>query len=156
MEKGNNREIIIIANRIRSLHNVGSVFRTADAIGTTKIYLIGKMATPQNQPKLAKTALGAEKTVAWEHSHRILPILKKLKQDDYEITALELNKNKSIDFRTWNPSKKVAIILGNEISGISLKIQQHCDQVVHLPMLGQKKSLNVSVALGAIAYYLLQ
>ena len=156
MEKVNKREIIVIANRIRSLHNVGSIFRTADAIGTTKVYLIGQMATPKNQPKLAKTALGAEKTVSWEHSHRILPVLEKLKQDGYKIIALELNKNKSVDFRTWNPSKKVAIILGNEVSGISLKIQQHCDHVIHLPMLGQKKSLNVSVAFGAIAYYLLQ
>jgi len=150
------KEIVVIANRIRSLHNVGSIFRTADAIGVKKIYLIGKMATPKNQPKLSKTALSAEKTVDWEHSNRISPILEKLKNDGFEIVALELNKNKSVDFRAWNRKEKVAIILGNEVSGISLKIQNQCDKVVHLPMLGKKKSLNVSVSFGAIAYYLLQ
>ena len=153
MEK---REIIVIINRVRSLHNVGSVFRTADAIGAKKIYLIGKMATPKNQPKLAKTALGAEKTVDWKHSNRVSPILEKLKSDEFEIVALELNKKKSVDFRNWHPTNKIAIILGNEISGIPLKTQQQCDKIIHLPMLGKKKSLNVSVAFGAIGYYLLQ
>jgi len=153
MEK---REIIIIANRIRSLHNVGSIFRTSDALGIAKLYLVGRMATPKNQPRLAKTSLGAENTVLWEHVHQLKPLIKKLQNEGFEVIALELNKRKSLDFRSWSPKQKVAVILGNEVAGISSTIQSHCDQVIHLPMLGKKNSLNVSVAYGAIGYYLLQ
>lgn len=149
------QNIVVIANQIRSVLNVGSIFRTCDAIGATKLYLIGRMATPQNQPRVAKTALGAEKTVSWEYSYQLAPVIKRLKIEGYEIIGLELKKGKSIPYTRLTPKKKCAIILGNEVTGLSNKTMSLCDKVVHLPMLGKKGSLNVSVAFGAIAYYIL-
>ena len=147
-------KIIIIANQIRSLYNIGSIFRTCDAIGAEKLYLSGYTATPKSQPiRLAKTALGAEKAVPWEKILTIAPTLKKLKTLGYKIIGLELNKRKSIDYRAWKPTNKTVLILGNEVTGIPPRLQKQCDKIVHLPMLGVKNSLNVSVAFGAIAYY---
>jgi 23S rRNA (guanosine2251-2'-O)-methyltransferase len=148
--------IIVIAHRIRSLYNVGSFFRTCDAIGAEKIYLSGYTASPKDQPiRLAKTALGAEQTVDWEKVKTLPPLIKKLKTKGYEIIALEETKGQSIDYRKWSPSDKVAIILGNEVKGISKVIRDKCNKVIELPMLGKKKSLNVSVSLGAIGFYIL-
>jgi len=148
------REIIVICDKIRSAYNVGSIFRTADALAVSKLYLIGYTPTPKNQPKVGKTALGAEKSVPWEHVFQLKRLIDKLKAEGYEIAALELNKRRSVDFREWKPSAKVVIILGNEKNGVSAKTQKLCDKVVHLPMLGKKNSLNVGVAFGAIGYYL--
>lgn len=149
-------KIIVIANRIRSLYNVGAIFRTCDAIGAEKLYLAGYTATPKSQPiRLAKTALGAEHTVNWEHIKTLLPTIKKLRSEGYEIIGLEERKGQSLDYRKWKPSKKTCIILGNEVTGISPNIARQCDRLIELPMLGQKKSLNVTVAFGGITYYIL-
>ncbi|MBU1132499.1 TrmH family RNA methyltransferase [Patescibacteria group bacterium] len=150
------RKIIVVANKIRSAYNIGSIFRTADAIGAEKLFLAGYSPTPKNQPKVGKTALGAEKKVDWEHIFNLKPTIEEYKRAGYEIIALELNKRKSIDYRRWKPKNKVLIILGNEKTGILPGIQKQCDKIIHLPMLGQKNSLNVSVAFGAIGYYCLQ
>lgn len=148
--------IVIIADNIRSLYNVGSIFRICDAIGAEKLILVGLTATPKTQPiRLAKTSLGAENSVVWEKVTTVSLAIKRLKKAGYEIIGLELNENKSIDYRSWNPSEKVAIILGNEVKGLSLSVQRQCDKVIHLPMLGQKNSLNVTTAFSAIAYYIL-
>ncbi len=152
----NKRNIIVVANRVRSLYNVGSFFRTCAGIGAEKIYLVGYTATPKTQPiRLAKTALGAEETIVWEHSKTITPIIKKLKKSGYEIIGLEERRGVSLDYRAWKPKDKVVIILGNEVKGLSPSILNQCDKVVHLPMLGKKKSLNVAVSFGAIGYYIL-
>lgn len=149
--------LIVIAHNIRSLYNVGAIFRTADALGVEKIYLTGYTATPQKQPRrLAKTALGAEATVHWEKTFNPRSIIKKLKMEKYEIIGLEYKKEVSRNFYEWKPKKKMVIILGNEKRGLSNAIMKACDKVVHLPMLGEKNSLNVSVAFGAIGYYILQ
>lgn len=149
-------KIIVIANRIRSLYNVGAIFRTCDAIGAEKLYLAGYTATPDNQPiRLAKTALGAEHTVDWEHIKTLAPTIQKLKDNGYEIIGLEERRGQSVDFCKWQPSNKVCIILGNEVKGISPNIAQKCDKLIELPMKGIKKSLNVTVAFGGIAYYIL-
>jgi 23S rRNA (guanosine2251-2'-O)-methyltransferase len=151
-----NTKIIVIANRIRSLYNVGAFFRTCDAIGVEKLYLAGYTATPDSQPiRLAKTSLGAEHTVDWEHIKTLAPTLKKLKKQGYEIIGLEERKGQSLDYRKWQPKNKVVIVLGNEIAGISPNIAKQCDKLIELPMQGIKKSLNVSVAFGALAYYIL-
>ncbi|NQT49566.1 TrmH family RNA methyltransferase [Candidatus Kuenenbacteria bacterium] len=148
--------LIIVANRIRSLYNVGSIFRTCDAVGVEKLYLAGYTASPKDKPiQLAKTALGAEQTVPWEKISTVAPIIKKHKKLGYQIIGLEEVKNKSIDYRKFQPSAKIVLILGNEVKGISPGIQNQCDQLVSLPMLGKKKSLNVTVALGAIVYHIL-
>ena len=153
MQKPN---IIVIANRIRSLYNVGSIFRTCDAIGAEKLYLAGYTASPKEQPiRLNKTALGAEETVAWEKIKTLAPTIKKLKTEGYEIIAVEEVRGKSLDYRQWKPKNKVALILGNEVTGLTPAILKQCDKIISLPMNGKKKSLNVSVAFGSIAYYIL-
>ncbi|MBT5337877.1 TrmH family RNA methyltransferase [Candidatus Falkowbacteria bacterium] len=148
--------IIVIANKIRSLYNVGSIFRTCDAIGAEKLYLAGYTASPNEKPiQLAKTALGADLTVPWEKIKTLAPTIKKYKSLGYEIIGLEEVKNKSLDYRKWQPKNKVVIILGNEVTGIPSNIQKQCDKIISLPMLGIKKSLNVTVALGGLLYYIL-
>ncbi len=156
MQKPNNYQIVVIAHKIRSLYNVGSIFRTCDAIGAQKLYLSSYTASPKEQPvRLSKTALGADKTVPWEKTKTISPIIKKYKKLGYEIIALEETKNQSIFYNKWQPTTKILIILGNEVNGISKSTLKMCDKIIQLPMLGQKKSLNVTVAFGAIAYYIL-
>jgi len=151
----NKTQIIVIADKIRSLYNVGSIFRTCDGIGAKKLYLIGYTATPKTKTiQIHKTALGADETVDWEHAKTVGPLINKLKKQGFEIVALEEKEGTSQDYRDWKPGKKVAIILGNEVTGISTQLLKKCDKVVHLPMGGEKKSLNVSVAFGAIGYYL--
>jgi 23S rRNA (guanosine2251-2'-O)-methyltransferase len=152
----NKRQIIVIADKIRSLYNVGSIFRTCDGIGAEKLYLIGYTATPETKPiQVHKTALGADETVDWEHAKTIGPVIKKLKKDGFEIIALEEKEGTSLNYRNWKPKDKVAIILGNEVTGVSTQLLKKCDKIIHLPMEGKKKSLNVSVAFGAIGYYVL-
>lgn len=149
-------KIVVVAHRIRSLYNVGSIFRTCDGIGAEKLYLTGYTATPKTQPiRLHKTALGAEETVPWEFSRNITPVINKLKKQGYKIIGLEEKEGKSKDYRKWQPKGKIAIILGNEINGISDKTLSKCNEIISLPMAGQKVSLNVSVAFGAIAYYII-
>lgn len=156
MQKPNQINIVVIANKIRSLYNVGSIFRTCDAIGAEKLYLASYTASPKEQPvRLPKTALGAELTVPWEKIKTLAPTIKKYKNLGYEIIALEETKNSSIEFTKWNPTEKVVIILGNEVTGLRSSTLKQCDKIVKLPMLGKKKSLNVTVAFGAVAYYIL-
>jgi len=150
------REIIVICDKIRSAYNVGSIFRTADALGVKKLFLVGYTPTPKNQHKVIKTALGAETSVDWAHVFQLKRLIAQLQKENYEIVALEINKRKSIDFREWKPTQKVAIILGNEKTGVATPTQKLCDKVIHLPMLGKKNSLNVGVSFGAIGYYLRQ
>ena len=142
--------LIFVLVSIRSLYNVGALFRTADALGATKVYLTGFTGTPK-QAKLKKTALGAEETVPWEYVKSASTVIKQLKEAHYEIIGLEKTKT-SLDFRTWKPTKKTAILLGNEERGLSPRILKQCDEIVHLSMLGEKESLNVTTAAGAIGY----
>ena len=144
------REIYIIANNIRSRHNVGAIFRSADAFGIKKIYLCG--ITPQpNHARVEKVSLGAEKTVPWEYVKRAADIVKKLKKDGVQIVALEKNRA-SRPLKSLKLKSKVAIILGNEVDGVRGALLKQSDLVGHIPMLGQKESLNVSVAAGIAMY----
>lgn len=146
-----NPELVFVLVSLRSLFNVGALFRTADAVGASKIYLCGYTGTPA-QSKVAKTALGAQDRVAWEKVASASRLIAQLKTDGFEIVALETGE-KSQDFRAWKPKHKTAILLGNEVTGLSPRILSQADLVVHLPMAGIKESLNVAVAGGAIAYY---
>lgn len=161
--------MIVILHNIRSSHNVGSIFRTADAIGVEKIYLCGITPAPIDRygrpdEKIAKTALGAEKYVAWEKTSSIVRLIKKLKNPPagggYKIFAIEQDK-KAIDLFKFSPhsrggarASKIAILLGEETTGIPSKILKLCDKILEIPMKGKKESLNVSVAFGVAGYQL--
>lgn len=150
MKKGS---LIFILVSLRSLYNVGSIFRTADALGVEKIYLTGFTGTPK-QSKVKKTALGAEENIDWEKVASTSKVIETLRSEGYQIIGLE-KTDVSQDFRKWKPTKKTVILLGNEERGLSPRILKQCDKVIHLPMAGVKESLNVSVAAGSIGYYLI-
>ena len=154
------REIFLILHNIRSVHNVGSIFRTAEAAGVSKIYLTGYTPAPidrfgRARKDLAKVALAAEKIVPWQKANDISLEINKLKNEGFEIVALEQAKN-SIDYRKFRPRFPLALILGNEVSGIPKSILKKCDAVIEIPMKGQKESLNVSVAAGIALFRLLE
>jgi tRNA G18 (ribose-2'-O)-methylase SpoU len=152
MDKKENREIYLILPNIRSLHNVGSVFRIADCIGATKIFLCGWTGTPP-APGLVKVALGAEKTIPWEQASQAWRVVDRLKKDGVQIIGLEYTEE-SVDYRELDIQYPCALILGNEVKGVSKTLLKRCDAVMHLPMVGLKESLNVSVACGIAAYHL--
>jgi len=148
--------IIIILDDIRSLHNIGSVFRTADAFLIEKIYLCGITATPPNK-EIHKTALGATETVDWEYSKNITELIEKIKKDSIALYAIEQVEN-AILLNDFIPSKKkrIALIFGNEVFGVSQKAIELCDGTIEIPQLGTKHSLNVSVSAGIVVWDLFQ
>ncbi|MEK7653179.1 MAG: RNA methyltransferase [Patescibacteria group bacterium] len=144
------KELIVICDNIRSLYNVGSIFRTSDALGVTKIFLCGITGKP-GQKGVDKVALGAEKAVAWEHYRHAWRLVEKLKKQGVKIVALEQIK-KSIDIKKFKPKFSLALIVGNEVNGVSPSLLKRADAVVEIPMKGVKESLNVAVAFGIVAY----
>lgn len=147
------RELYVICDNLRSLHNVGSIFRTSDALGVSKIYLCGITGTPQ-QKGVLKVSLGAEKSVSWEHHRAAWRLVEKLKKQGINIVSLELTKG-SENVKLFKPKFPLALVVGNEITGVSPAILKRSDAVVHIPMKGIKESLNVSVAFGIAAYVIM-
>lgn len=145
-------KIYIILNNVRSRFNVGSVFRTADGAGIAKIYLCGITPSPPH-PKIAKVSLGAENFVPYESVKNTWRLLEKLKKQKIKIIAVEQNK-KSIQYKHYKPQFPVAIVMGSETKGLSKAILKRCDDIIEIPMLGKKESLNVATACGIICYYL--
>ncbi len=145
-----NNLFYLICPNIRSLHNVGSIFRTADAAGIDKIFLTGYSGRPPN-PKIEKVALGATKSMVWEYCWQTWRIIEDLKKKGFTVVGLEQTK-KSIDYEKFKPKFPVALVIGNEVTGISKNILKRCDKIIHLPMSGEKESLNVAVALGIAVY----
>lgn len=140
----------LILPDIRSCHNVGAMFRTADACGVDQIYLTGYTATPP-KPQIDKVSLGAEKWVKWKHCVDAERLIRRLKKQGIKIVALEkTDESKDIDAVTFE--FPLALIVGNEVDGVKPKILTLCDEVVHIPMQGKKESLNVSVAAGIGMY----
>lgn len=155
----NTHEVVLILDNIRSSENVGAIFRTADAVGVSKIYLCGVTPAPLDRfgrvvSKIAKSALGAEKTLAWESLASTARAISKLKKEGYEVVALEQSP-KSIPYRTYKPKKKYALILGNEVDGVEKSTLEKVDVIIEIPMKGEKESLNVSVSAG-IALFQIQ
>ncbi len=155
MKELKNGNCIILPN-IRSSFNVGSIFRTADAVGISKIYLVGYTPCPLDKferpnKEIAKTALGAEKTIKWEHVDDIFLLLEKLKKDSVQIIAIEQAEN-SVDYKKVKLKEKNAFLFGSEVGGVSGEILQKCDVVAEIPMLGEKESLNVSVSAGVAMF----
>jgi len=154
------KEFIAVLDNIRSLLNVGSIFRTAEAIGFKKIYLGGITPAPDtlhHKKIIHKTALGAEEFLNWEKKRQTLKILQQLKKEGYYLIALELHPQ-SINIAKLKklPKKydKIALIVGNEVKGVNKKYLQLCDKIVEIPLSGKKESLNVSVAFGIGAFWL--
>lgn len=150
------KETAILLHNIRSTHNVGSIFRTADAVGVDKIYISGYTPTPIDKfgrfrKDIAKVALGAEKNVGWEQIDDSKKIIKKLKKENYQIIGLEQAKN-SVDYKKVKTEKKILIVVGNEVGGIDREILKLCDVLAEIPMKGKKESLNVSVAFGVALF----
>jgi len=154
-----NNELFVLAHNIRSLLNVGSIFRTCDSLGIDQLFLSGYTATPLTNPKLVKTALGAEKSVAWDYEKSATRLIKKLRlaHKGLVVVGLENNlKNKRIkDLAKFKPRFPLLLVLGEEVKGIPKPIQELCDLFVEIPMQGQKESLNVTVAFGIASYTLL-
>ncbi len=143
---------IVILDNIRSMMNVGSAFRICDAFNAEKIYLVGITGTPPHR-EIQKTALGATETVAWEYVENILVLIEKLKQQNYEILAVEQTDN-SVFLPQFKPTsdQKYAFIFGNEVEGVSTEAIKEVSNCLEIPQFGTKHSLNVSVSIGIVIW----
>jgi tRNA G18 (ribose-2'-O)-methylase SpoU len=144
----------VLLDNVRSMYNVGSFFRTADAIALEKLYLCGITAHPP-KAAISKTALGAEESVAWEHTPEALGTLTRLRAQGYEIAAVETSLH-SLDLFDWQPSFPVCVLFGHEVDGIAPELLALADTHIRIPMLGRKHSLNVATAGGVVMYELLR
>ena len=142
----------VVLNNIRSLHNVGAIFRTADGIGVEKIWLCGITGYPP-QSGIAKTALGAEHHVPWEYQENILQVLENFKKQNYQIVLLEQMQG-SVAHDEFEPRPPVCLVIGNEINGVNDELVNLCDDAVEIEMGGIKNSLNVAVAFGIMGYHI--
>jgi len=144
--------IIVILDNIRSLNNIGSVFRTSDAFLIEKIYLCGITATPPNKD-IHKTALGATESVEWEYAESTLSVIQSLKYSKVKVLAIEQAEN-STKLDTFFPEKneKYAIVMGNEVKGVQQEVINASDLVLEIPQLGTKHSLNISVTCGVVLW----
>ena len=151
-KKSKKTAAIVILDNIRSIHNVGSIFRTSDSFLIEKIIISGYTATPEND-RMKKTALGSSDSVDWEYSDDIIETIKKLKKKDVKIISIE-QADESLKIEKFNPEKgiKYAFIFGNEVDGVSDDIINVSDEVVEIPQVGTKHSLNVSVAAGIVLW----
>lgn len=150
---------VLVLEDIRSVENTASIFRTAEGLGVTKVYLIGTTPAPldrfgRKRADFAKVSLGAEESMEWEYKKQIKSVISELKDQGFKILALEQhpksNKLKSSE------DNKLALIVGNEVEGVSTEALEASDEIVEIPMQGKKESLNVSVALGIALFELLQ
>ena len=157
--KDNSPKLFLILDNIRSTHNVGSIFRTADAALVSKIFLVGVTPDPvdrfgRERKDISKVALGAEKIIPWEHAENLNILIKKLKKSGIKIVALEQAEN-SVDYKKFKPIFPMALILGEEVSGITKETLKLCDSIIEIPTKGQKESLNVSVSAGIAMFRIL-
>lgn len=162
------RQIILIAHNLRSCHNIGSLLRTAEGLGVQEVILSGYTPYPLLQQtgardrrlpheatkvarQINKTALGAEHMIAWRHEPDVIPVLKQLQSDGWRIGALEQSKD-SIQLPTYSTPDKIAILLGREVEGVESEVLNACDDIIEIPMFGDKESFNV-VQAAAMALY---
>jgi tRNA G18 (ribose-2'-O)-methylase SpoU len=143
---------VLVLDNVRSLHNVGSAFRTADAFRVEKIYLCGITGTPPNK-EINKTALGATDSVAWEHAPDSGLLARHLKDAGYQVIALEQAEKTTLlqDFHP-DPAQPLAFVFGNEVFGVADEVMVVADQVVEIPQFGTKHSLNISVTVGVVVW----
>lgn len=158
-EKNKRQSNVVVLDNIRSVHNVGAIFRTSDALGIDKIFLCGITPSPidrfgRERNDLNKASLGAEKSVSWEHHPSALLCVEQLKSKGYTVVCVEQTKN-SIDYKTVIPENKTVFVFGNEVSGISKEVLSVADQITEIDMKGIKESLNVSVTFGIAMFRML-
>lgn len=146
--------VAMLLDHVRSAYNTGAFFRTADGVRLEKLILCGITPRP-DQGGVAKTSLGAEETVAWEHHIDALVPLRMMRARGYEIAAIETSPH-AVDIYDWRPRFPVCVLFGNEVDGLSNELLECCDTHIRLPMLGRKHSLNVATAAGVVAYELLR
>ena len=156
--------MVAILHNIRSLHNVGSIFRTADAAGIENLYLCGITPAPVDRfgvvrPQIAKVALGAERSVAWGKTRSASKLIDELKHKGFDVFAIEQDK-KAIPYYKLKaarhmPSAKIALFVGAEVKGLPQALLKKCDKILEIPMYGKKESLNVAVAFGIVAFHLI-
>jgi 23S rRNA (guanosine2251-2'-O)-methyltransferase len=148
--------VVLVLDNIRSMHNIGSAFRTADAFLIEKIYLCGVSARPPHK-EIEKTALGATQTVEWDYMPNTLDAVKKLKENGYGIYAVEQAKNSIIlGKQKAFAEDKLALVFGNEVYGVDQVVIDACDHVVEIPQYGTKHSLNVSVSIGILLWEIIR
>ena len=147
----------LIIENVRSAYNVGAMFRTADGAGVAKIFLVGYTPTPIDrfgrvQSEISKTSLGASETIAWESIDTSVAVIAELQAEGFTVVAIEQSPV-SISLKDFVAPEQVAYIVGSEVTGVETKTLDAVDQVVEIPMLGAKESLNVSVAAGVVMYH---
>jgi len=148
--------VVVVLDNIRSMHNVGSVFRTADAFLLRGIYLCGYTPQPPHRD-IHKTALGATETVEWKYAETTVEAVQKLKNDGYRVYAVEqVQQSVSLNQFNLNQDEAVAVVFGNEVSGVEQEVIQLCDGCIEIPQLGMKHSLNISVAAGIVLWELVR
>lgn len=160
------REIVVIAHDMRSTHNVGSLLRTAEGLGVSKLYFTGYTPYPSEvhdtrlphihkklTAQIHKTALGAENSLPWAHHPSVETLIEDLKDKDFEIVGLEQSTD-SVKIDRYEPTKKVVLLLGREVEGIEPELLKMCDEVVEIPMRGKKESFNVVEAATMAMYHL--
>jgi 23S rRNA (guanosine2251-2'-O)-methyltransferase len=153
------QRIVVVLDSIRSLYNTGSILRTADASGVERVVLCGITPRPdqggRQRRAIAKTALGAEDSVAWEYQSDAHAALRLLATQGYQLVAVETSPE-AVNLFEWTPRWPVCLVFGHEVDGVSSNLAAHVDVVIRIPMLGQKRSLNVATAAGVVLYELLR
>ncbi|MFZ5801955.1 MAG: RNA methyltransferase [Candidatus Omnitrophota bacterium] len=144
--------VAVVANNIRSLYNVGSIFRTADGAGVEKLWLCGITGIPPSL-RISKTALGAETHVPWEYAEDIAQVLQGYHTRGYEVVLLEQTE-KSIPYQEYRPQGPVCLVIGNEVDGVEADLLALCDLAIEVEMAGLKISLNVAVAMGIAVFHI--
>lgn len=148
--------IIAVLENVRSAYNVGSVFRTADAFLIEAVYLCGYTAHPPHK-EIKKTALGAEETVRWMHFKKITEALEDVRQLGYRVYAVEQARDSyKLQAISYEPEEKIAVVFGNEVTGVEQSTIELCDGCIEIPQLGMKHSLNISVAAGIVLWELVR
>ena len=144
--------LVVVLDNVRSLHNIGSVFRTADAFRIECIYLCGITACPPH-PEMHKTALGAEFTVSWQYVENTVQAVDNLRARGYVVYSVEqVEGSTMLDELTLDPARKYAVVLGNEVKGVQQEVVDHSDGCIEIPQYGTKHSLNVSVTAGIVMW----
>lgn len=154
-----NKSIILVLENLRSVENTGSIFRTADGLGVSKIICVGTTPTPldrfgRKRADFTKVSLGAEDMLEWEYKKEISPVVKDLKEQNFQILSLEQSE-KSKNLKDFKPQEQFALIVGNEVEGVSQEALEASEHILEIQMLGEKESLNVSVSTGIALYMLM-
>ena len=159
MPDASNQRIVVLLDNIRSLYNTGSILRTADASGVERVVLCGITPRPDQGSRqrraIAKTALGAENSVQWEYKPDAHAALRSLTAEGYQTVAVEISPL-AVNLFEWTPRWPVCLVFGHEVDGVSSDLAAHVETVIRIPMLGQKRSLNVATAAGVVLYELLR